>query len=376
MSARRRRESRLADSPLVSVESWWRAVDVREEWSAHALSCEPADRPATEATITALYAMVDAPPPEFVWLDSPSAAVDVLPPSGPLQFPCPVENRIASLRSDLRIRLEARVGRHPPFETSNPLAAVESGWPAKSILDPLVHGALQRSIRESVAGLIRAAIGGVELGLRWLGQHDVDWLALYDVHQRVLDTRFSPSDVAQLQLWSTLARSCGWWWARGNQCFVTERPLVVRMDSDRLHNAAGPAVAYPDGWTVHAWKGTRVPPWVISQPTVSAITSERNVEVRRCAIENLGWPAFISEAQLSLVAQADDPGNPGYALQLYDLPYSGSRLLLAINGSVERDGTRRQYGLHVPPSFSDPVDAAAWTYGLSGAQYALLQRRT
>lgn len=76
-------------------------------------------------------------------------------------------------------------------------------------------------------------------------------------------------------------------------------------------------VAFPDGWTVHAWHGTRVPSWVIDAPTAELITAERNVEVRRCAIERIGWPAFVEEAGLDLLGRAADPGNPGCELRLY-----------------------------------------------------------
>jgi hypothetical protein len=123
-----------------------------------------------------------------------------------------------------------------------------------------------------------------------------------------------------------------------------------------------------------------VPSWVIEAPTVDRIADEGTVEVRRCAIERIGWGAFIDQAGLRIVGQAADPGNPGSELRLYDLPYrrwgAPTRLLLAVNGSVERDGTRRRYGLRVPPWFDDPLDAAGWTYGLTGVQYAQLQRRT
>jgi hypothetical protein len=53
-------------------------------------------------------------------------------------------------------------------------------------------------------------------------------------------------------------------------------------------------VVFPDGWAVHSWHGTRVPSWVIDGPTVERIAAERNVEVRRCAIERIGWTAFAT----------------------------------------------------------------------------------
>jgi hypothetical protein len=68
---------------------------------------------------------------------------------------------------------------------------------------------------------------------------------------------------------------------------------------------------------VHAWHGT----WVIDAPTVDRIADEGNVEVRWCAIERIGWGAFLDQAGLRIVGQVADPGNPGSELRLYDLPY-------------------------------------------------------
>jgi hypothetical protein len=251
-------------------------------------------------------------------------------------------------------------------------------WPFQSELATLISSRrrrqlwhmMRRTVRKSVAGLIRAAIPD-RLGLHWYGQHDVDWVALLPESSPLV----------------ALARSCGWWWPRENLCVVTERPSVLRTEPVpgegnqlRLHAPDGPAVEYPDGWAVHAWHGTRVPAWVIDSPTADRIAAEPNVEVRRCAIERIGWGTFIDQAGLRLVGCADDPGNPDSELRLYDLPFeqwgTRTRLLFAVNGSVERDGTRRRYGLRVPAWFDDPLDAAGWTYGLTGPQYALLRRRT
>jgi hypothetical protein len=52
------------------------------------------------------------------------------------------------------------------------------------------------------------------------------------------------------------------------------------------------------------------------------------------------------------------------------------RILVVTNGTPEPDGQRRRYGLNVPGDLDNPVDAAAWTYGLTGELYATLARRT
>lgn len=181
------------------------------------------------------------------------------------------------------------------------------------------------------------------------------------------------------------AQSAGWWWPDMDFVVVSDRPRLVRTEDlgggmRRLHSADGPALVWPDGWSLHFWHGTRVPAWVVERPSVAAIHAESNVEVRRCGIEALGWEVYLAEARLRLVDTADDPGNDGHELRLYEVPAEvwgePARVLLATNGSPERDGTRRRYGLPVPADMDTAVHAAAWTYGLSRDQYAGLARRT
>ncbi|MEO6088810.1 MAG: DUF6745 domain-containing protein [Umezawaea sp.] len=389
MSAGRGRSSReVLDT---SQELWWRAVALRSEWYSHALSTAPADRQASEDAIAGLYALVGFPRPAFTWVDSPAVAQSLVPPSPTIRFggPWPLEDRVASLVSAMRDRMDRRIGafRDPYTRPPDPLAALRSGVPLRTVLEAGVRDPVHRTAAESVAAMIRAAIPE-RVGLVWYGQHEAGWVAHYDVHHRIGSTRFLASDLAQLELWATLARSCGWWWPREGVCVVAERPVAVHAEpvagsaygESRLHQDNGPAVVFPDGWSAYAWHGTAVPYWVVESPTADLIGAEPNVEVRRCAIERLGWAEFIERAGLTLVGQAADPGNPGSELRLYDLPYqrwgTPTRLLLAVNGSVERDGTRKRYGLRVPPWFDDPIDAAGWSYGLTGPQYALLQRRT
>ena len=156
----------------------------------------------------------------------------------------------------------------------------------------------------------------------------------------------------------------------------------MRDDDGRLHNADGPALLYPDGWGIWAWHGVRVPQDLIEGPgwTTDQIMREPNAEVRRAAIERMGWSAFVAAAGLRQVGETvPDPGNPGHDLALFDLPEQifdePVRVLLCTNGSTERDGTRRRFGLTVPAEIASPLDAAGWTYGLRGDQYARLQRR-
>lgn len=179
-----------------------------------------------------------------------------------------------------------------------------------------------------------------------------------------------------------VARSAGWWWCFRDCAIVTDRPEYLSRDGQaRLHAENGPAIRYRDGWGFYSWHGRRVPSWVVENPTAERIAAEANTEIRRCGIESMGWDRFISAADLKMCGTPQpDPGNPGQELTLYDVPErlwgTRIRLLLAVNGSAERDGTRRKYGLTVPESVRTPLEAAAWTAGMASENYARMVRRT
>jgi len=138
-------------------------------------------------------------------------------------------------------------------------------------------------------------------------------------------------------------------------------------------------VAYSEGFSAYFWHGRVVPQWAVMEPTVARIAAEQNVEVRRCAIEALGWARFTEEAGLKLVDECPDPGNQGQRLALYSVPGkvwgTAANVLVCTNGTVDLDGRRHTFGLLVPVTVRDALGAAAWGYGLTAAEYAGLERR-
>jgi hypothetical protein len=176
-----------------------------------------------------------------------------------------------------------------------------------------------------------------------------------------------------------------WWWPTNDFVMVCDRPAELHIeragDSHRLHNDAGPAIRWADGWGIHFWHGTRVPADLIETGwSAERILAERNAEIRRCAIERVGWDQFASAAGLRLLDEAPDPANPGRWLSLYDVPRKllnqRMRVLLCANATRERDGTRRSFGLTVPASCRTALAAAAWTFDIPEAEYTNLARAT
>jgi hypothetical protein len=164
--------------------------------------------------------------------------------------------------------------------------------------------------------------------------------------------------------------------------------LVVAVEPPReLHSGPsgpdrwdGPALVWADGTAEYFLRGVRVPRSpALGDWSVEEIHAVANSEVRRIMIEAIGWEEYLRAAELELLAEAPDPGNAPHRLELYELPldvFGPVRLLVMVNGSPDRSGASRRYAEFVPDDVADPVEAAAWQYGVGVDVYRDLQRRT
>ncbi|HEV2376511.1 MAG TPA: hypothetical protein VGS19_30600 [Streptosporangiaceae bacterium] len=408
---------------------------IRDRWMATVLSTAPVDRAATAEAVRCLYDTHKLPQPSLIiWMDSPLGCVYAAAAIGRLgdQFR---RQLLSQLRQQLHDQLGGRLWARLAGQIWGQLGNRLGDWlrdPLRRQLEDQLNGQLQHQLWGQLRGQIRGQLQGqlwdqlkgqlwdqfwdqlggqsrIQLGDEFDefdGQdEDRDWddwdehlfslfpwkdayaLAFYGC---ALTIAGRPADPG-LGALSSVVTETGWLIPMRGVVIAGARPAVLHHDArGDLHNPVGMAVAYPDGWGFHAWHGRPVPDWVVIAPCIEAITAEENTEVRRCAIESLGWDRFIAQAGLAPVTAGDskslaaahvpDPGNPGQHLVLYDVPErlwgSRIRLLMCTNGTPERDGTRRRYALAVPAHISDPVEAAAWTAGLRKDQYAQMVRRT
>ena len=219
-----------------------------------------------------------------------------------------------------------------------------------------------------------------QLWLAFSSWHDAFWMALYTV---ALPATGLPLDPL-LDALADLTTMVGYWWPLDGAVILAERPTAIHRDGQgRLHSTTGPALEWADGHTLHAVGGVRVDADIVERPetiTVERILTHGNAEQRRVMIDLRGWDWFTTAADLRLVDEAPDPGNTGETIALYDLPEQvydePVRVLLCTNASLERDGTRRRFGLTVPADCTTAVGAAAWTFGTDEATYGSLVRAT
>jgi hypothetical protein len=205
------------------------------------------------------------------------------------------------------------------------------------------------------------------------GQQDFAWLATYDYVRNVLGLR---SETEPLLGLLQLATSLGWMQPHEHTCWLVERHNLLCGDArGRLHSAQGPALRYPDGWSVWAWKGIEVPSWMIGQPekiTLEAIDAEPNVQIRRCMIEIMTPQRYVALG--GPVRVAEDAA--GILWRKSWLTFDAWAAVEVVNATPEPDGTRRHFFLQVPASVRTAREAVAWTYGMSEDAYSRLVVRT
>ncbi|NYV78140.1 DUF6745 domain-containing protein, partial [Streptomyces sp. UH6] len=190
-----------------------------------------------------------------------------------------------------------------------------------------------------------------------LGQHDAAWLAAFD------------TDRAPLDGLAAVARNAGWWWPYEKAAVLCERPVELHRDENgRLDRGDGPALAYPDGFALYAWRGMPVPAEFLNglaSLTPERIRGEENAELRRVMLEHYGYDRYLADSGARPLHR-DESG----VLWRIDLPDDEPVVMVeVVNSTAEPDGTFRTYWLRVPPRTRTAREGVAWTFGLAEDAY-------
>ncbi|XCM28503.1 DUF6745 domain-containing protein [Streptomyces parvus] len=322
-------------------------------WRSVAAATGRADRAAAEAGVRRAYRTAGLAEPErIIWAASPRAAVGTVEK---------LTDAGRSVREEVRTRPWADERRRM-YDELGP-AGWSALWSATGAQLWETTAALAERIRAGVVADLAprpqdAAAVRLVLLDAVLGQHDAAWLAAFDGHGDRL------TGLAEV------ARNAGWWWPYEQAVVITERPDVLHRDeAGRLDHGEGPALAYGDGFALHAWRGMPVPAAFLeelSSLTPERIRAEENAELRRVMLEYYGYDRYLSESGAEPVHR-DETGI------LWRIALDGDEdvvMVEVVNSTPEPDGTYRTYWLRVPPTTRTAKDGVAWTFGLEGAAYA------
>ncbi|MFJ7159677.1 DUF6745 domain-containing protein [Streptomyces sp. NPDC101118] len=329
-------------------------------WRAVAAATGPADRAAAEAGVRLAYRTAGlAEPARIVWADSPRAALCLL---GDPDGPWGTESRGRSVREAVRsapwaaerARLNGTLG---PQGWSRRWALTGARlWENTERLADRIRTGLVEELAED-----RAEEAEVRLLLldAVLGQHDAAWLSAYDTGAGT-----------PLEGVAAVATAAGWWWPYERLAVVCERPVELHRDeAGRLDRGDGPALAFPDGFALYAWRGMPVPADLLSglaTLTPERIREEENAELRRVMLEHYGYERYLDESGAEPVHR-DGTG----VLWRIPLPDDEDVVMVeVVNSTPEPDGTSRTYWLRVPPETLTARQGVAWTFGLDAAEYA------
>jgi hypothetical protein len=118
--------------------------------------------------------------------------------------------------------------------------------------------------------------------------------------------KFEPRAAAGLLGLQLIAGNAGWFLPHTHTCWLSDRPAELSFDLwGRLHSPSGPALRYRDGWSVYAWKNTRVPRWVIDAPqriSLDWIDAQVEPQVRRAMIDIFTPERFVEAGGAERVA--------------------------------------------------------------------------
>ena len=353
---------------------------IQDEWEQIYLDTAPIDRGQIREILGRLYALANKPAPEnIIFLDSPlqiSLAIGNLRMDQETvrqQVSCLVQKQVSS---QLGLKPEHQTYAQPSYqiftEQTKAYGSNHSGrgyhyYSAEVIPTMLFekNSDIWGSVYERSGGRFQG-IKASDLAQRFpfnnFGQFD-DFLPWFDLLGGL------GVDISKLTPRIELGKSCGlailfWDWA-----FISAKPEFTVDGRGLLHCETGPAVRYPDGFSVFFLHGVHVSEKVVMAPetiTVSEIESEINVEVRRFMIERYGAERYLMDSGAEEIHR-DDFG----ILYRKDFLEDQSLVMVKVaNSTPEPDGRFKDYFLRVPPEMERARQAVAWTFGKAENDYS------
>lgn len=350
-----------ARRPIAGAVSSAFGRTVETRWTGNRLSTEPADRGTAEEGVRMAYREAGLAPPRIVWHDGPvslaaswaSAPSCVGANASDAIIAAPYHQAVQRLKThDDRCvtLLHDRFGHDRSCDISTAMCATvieDAGAVCPSPLTWL------RRLKSSLAnGMWPSSFAD-----SGSSQHELCWFGFITCLLEMLEQR-KTTELAGLRL---VAENAGWILPHSNVCWLADRPVGLSFDQwGRLHASSGPALRYRDGWSVYAWKGTRVPSWIIDEPqaiTLPWIDAQIDPLVRRAMIDIITPARFVEVGGADCLA-SDAVGT----LWARKWSYRGS--IIDTWAAVEfPTGVGVRSFRCVPAHLRTPKEALAWLFG-------------
>lgn len=362
----------MSEQPPLTSEAFYLAR-WRKRWQEINCNTEPANRPRAEYAISELYRFMGEGRPQFLWMDSPAEAVQLIrtQPSYSLGPKLTFEFQ-EKVKTILKLELENRVDsaflgmlkRHVKSVAVTPDPFIAAAGSKESLMRILVPndwkaGRTEPYWREPGSLLIDGDAVCYE------------FFSAFNAREKLMCCTFG-RDVMQLKYRHPLSRyldlcveaasACGCWWAHKEVCIVTERPRTMHLDENgRLHHSAEAALEFRNGFQVYMWHGWEVPETWIKEPDkidpMCALTWDYS-SLRPVAGEILGWDHIFRAAGGRTIDTHENP-EIGELIEIELAGNGGKRRFLKLRSAIGRMRV-----LSVPPTLQTALAANAWTYDL------------
>jgi len=178
-------------------------------------------------------------------------------------------------------------------------------------VDSAVDSAVGSAVGSAVDSAMDSAVySAVEWHFWFGGAFWSTWPAFESFFREVCELRLDGDFSERAAAYATCSRTAGYWWPNKRFIIASERPAEIHLQDGRLHNPAGPAVLYRDGWGISAWRGVVVPDhWIAKRETLdpAEVLACKNVEQRAVGMEIVGWPKALEVLDAKIVDSDEDP---------------------------------------------------------------------
>lgn len=347
----------LIDQDDLTAAQLARIAMVRDRWTAIGRATGPTDRGLAEEGAARALADAGLSPRPVVWVGNPAAGLRLAKQAGagPIalrKLEARNQRAILKLQPGVRERIRAEL-RVPLWDSVGAqFAQIATCAFTDCEQDPTLTDSLRWTLR-SWADYWRHFVFRGPIDARDLGV--LEFLAECGLR--------TPGASG----FGAVARAGVLWWSLPGAVVLTERPTLFAVDGrGRLHSDNGPAVRYPDGWSVWSWHGHRVTARVIREPEsldprkIAAGELEAEGD-RRVLLDRIGLERLLRGAVFE-VAHADR------GRMLYRVPVPGDEPVMI--AKVRCPSTGKDHLLRVPPHVTTCAAAVAWTFGMDASNYA------